>query len=127
MAEFLSRFNAQQDGAWFAQVDGKIVGGIFIDGSRADTEGARLRWFIVDPEYQGLGLGSQLMSTAMVFCQQKQFRRVYLTTFEGLTTARHLYEKHGFKLCGEEDGNHLTGRSFLTEQIFEYISSFASS
>jgi RimJ/RimL family protein N-acetyltransferase len=121
MAEFLSRFDAKHDGVWFAQVNEKIIGSIFIDGSQAKTEGARLRWFILDPEYQGLGVGQQLIETAMRFCRQKQFQRIYLTTFEGLTAARHLYEKHGFKLCGEEDGSHLTGNSELTEQIFEYL------
>lgn len=122
MAEFLSRFNPEHDGAWFAQLEGKLVGGIFIDGNQRDTEGARLRWFILDEAYQGLGIGNLLIDEVMNFCRQKQFSRVYLTTFEGLTTARHLYEKHGFKLCREEDGSHLTGSSELTEQIFEYIS-----
>lgn len=121
MAEFLNRFNPEHDGAWFARVDGNIIGSIIIDGLQAGAEGARLRWFIIDPAHQGLGLGSQLMNMAMDFCRQKQFTRVYLTTFEGLTTARHLYEKHGFKLCGEEDGSHLTGTSTLTEQVFEWF------
>jgi GNAT superfamily N-acetyltransferase len=121
MGEFLSRFDAAHDGAWFAQVEGVIVGGIVIDGGRADDEGARLRWFIIDPAYQGLGLGRRLMDAAMSFCREKGFRRVYLTTFEGLTAARHLYEKHGFELIGEEDGTDLTGSSSLTEQVFECI------
>jgi GNAT superfamily N-acetyltransferase len=71
MAEFLSRFDAEQDGAWFAQIGGKIAGGIVIAGSQADPEEARLRWFIVDPAYQGLGLGSQLMDAAMSFLPPK--------------------------------------------------------
>ncbi|MCL4249422.1 MAG: GNAT family N-acetyltransferase [Anaerolineae bacterium] len=121
MAEFLSRFDAERDGAWFAYVDGQIVGGIFIDGARADDEGARLRWFIIDEAYQGLGLGKRLMDAAMAFCRRQQFRRVYLTTFKGLTAARHLYEKHGFRLCGEEDGTHLTGKASLIEQVFEWV------
>lgn len=122
MAGFLTRFNPEQDGAWFAKLGDEIVGGIFIDGSDAGGEGARLRWFIIDPEYQGRGLGNRLMQAAMDFCSRKGFRRVYLTTFAGLDTARHLYEKHGFKLCGEEDGADLTGKSSLVEQVFEVLS-----
>lgn len=121
MGQFLGRFNEQTDGAWFAQVDDNIVGGIFIDGHQKDDDGARLRWFVIDPDYQGYGIGKQLLNTAMTFCKEKQFQRVYLTTFAGLNTARHLYEKHGFKLCGEMDGQHLTGSSDLTEQVFEYF------
>ena len=121
MAEFLNDFDSKYDGIWFARVDGNIVGSIVICGHPSDTQGARLRWFIIDPDYQGLGLGNRLMNTAMEFCREKQFHRVYLTTFSGLHTARHLYEKHGFKLCGETDGSHLTGKATLIEQVFEYI------
>ncbi len=121
MADFLSRFDAEHDGAWFAEADGKIIGSVIIDGSKAENEGARLRWFIIDPEYHGHGLGKRLMGVAMDFCRHKHFHRVYLTTFAGLNVARHLYESHGFELCGEEDGSHLTGQASLTEQIFEYL------
>lgn len=120
MAVFLSRFDPQQDGAWFAQVDGSIVGGVFIDGHDAAGQGARLRWFIIDPAYQGRGLGNRLIEAAIDFCKGQRFPRVYLTTFAGLDAARHLYEKHGFRLCGTEDGSHLTGKSSLVEQVFEY-------
>lgn len=121
MVEFLSRFEAAHDGAWFAQVDGEVVGSIFIDGSDAQGKGARLRWFIVDPSYHGYGLGQRLIDRAVEFCTQQRFPRVYLTTFAGLNAARYLYEKAGFKLCGEEDGRALTGSAALVEQIFEYF------
>jgi len=120
MSEFLSRFDPAHDGAWFAKTNGQIVGGVFIDGKDALGEGARLRWFIIDPRYQGQGIGNLLMNAAMAFCKQKQFPRVYLTTFAGLVTARHLYEKHGFVQCAEKDGSHLTGKASLVEQVFEY-------
>ena len=62
-----------------------------------------------------------MIEAAIDFCQQKRFPRVYLTTFAGLTSARHLYEKFGFHLCGEEDGSFLTGNASLVEQVFELI------
>jgi ribosomal protein S18 acetylase RimI-like enzyme len=121
LAAFLNRFDAVCDGLWLARDGEKIVGAVVIDGHDAVGEGARLRWFIIDPAYQGYGIGNQLMDAAMNFCQQVGFRRVYLTTFSGLTAARHLYEKHGFVLCREEDGSHLTGKASLVEQVFERI------
>jgi GNAT superfamily N-acetyltransferase len=119
LAAFLSRFDHAHDGAWIAHANGEIVGSIFIDGS--DAEGARLRWFIIAEAYQGRGLGNRLMEEAVSFCKSKGFSRVYLTTFAGLDAARHLYEKFGFRLCAEEDGSHLTGKSSLIEQRFELI------
>ena len=129
MAEFLMRFDPARDGAWFAKVNSDagtsgsaaIIGGIFIDGSDADGLGARLRWFIIDPRYQGYGVGNRLMVAAVSFCRQAGFKRVYLTTFAGLAAARHLYEKYGFRLCSEVDGTHLTGKASMTEQVLELI------
>lgn len=121
LAAFLNRFDRARDGIWLAREGEKIVGAVVIDGFDAAGEGARLRWFIIDPAYQGHGIGNRLMDAAMTFCQDVGFRRVYLTTFSGLTAARHLYEKYGFRLCREEDGSHLTGKSSLVEQVFEWI------
>lgn len=121
LAAFVKRFDPACDGIWLAREGGKVVGAVVIDGHDAAGEGARLRWFIIDPAYQGHGIGNQLMDAAMTFCREVGFRRVYLTTFAGLNAARHLYEKHGFRLCREEDGSHLTGKSSLVEQVFEWI------
>ena len=84
LADFLSHFDPARDGAWFAQASGEVVGGIFIDGHDAQGAGARLRWFILDPAYQGQGVGTRLMDAAIGFCRRQQFPRVYLTTFAGL-------------------------------------------
>ena len=117
LAAFLCRFNATRDGFWAALVDDCMVGSITIDGMEATTRGARLRWFIITPEYQGRDLGKQLMRTAIDFCKQVHYTRVYLTTFAGLDAARHLYEKWGFRLTQETQDSHW-GKT-LTEQVFE--------
>jgi RimJ/RimL family protein N-acetyltransferase len=121
LSEFMSRFQPEQDGAWLARINDRIIGGIFIDGTDSAGEGARLRWFIMDPAYQGRGWGCRLLEKAISFCNHQQFSRVYLTTFAGLETARHLYQVFGFTLCGETDGTHLTGKPSLVEQVFEYF------
>ena len=104
LASFLSRYDEQRDGFWTALVAGNIEGSITIDGSHAAVEGAHLRWFIMSDALRGKGVGNQLMSTAIGFCQSRGYRRVYLWTFEGLNAARHLYEKNGFKLVDQQRG-----------------------
>src|SRR5215213_8839233 len=84
LADLLTRFDATRDKLWVAKHKGRFVGSIAIDGLNADTEGARLRWFIIDPAYQGIGLGNHLMTQALEFCNRVGFKRVYLTTFAGL-------------------------------------------
>ena len=119
LAELLNRFDPARDGVWVAHLNGTIVGTIFIDGHGASTEGARLRWFFTDPRYQGQGIGNRLMQEVMTFCERAGFHRIYLTTFAGLNTARHLYEKFGFTLCHEMDARELTGSDALVEQVLE--------
>jgi GNAT superfamily N-acetyltransferase len=121
LAEFFSKFDAACDGAWIAHVEGRIVGAILIDGQDAAGQGARLRFFILDPAFQGHGLGNRLMREAVDFCKAKKFKRVYLTTFAGLEAARHLYDKFGFHVYYEKDGTHLTGNPDLKEQGLELL------
>ncbi|HXX79279.1 MAG TPA: GNAT family N-acetyltransferase [Ktedonobacteraceae bacterium] len=118
LASFLNRYDESHDGFWVA-VDGqRIVGSITIDGIEAAMQGAHLRWFILDPEYQGKGVGNQLMREAMRFCEEQNFQRVHLSTFAGLAEARHLYEKWGFQLVEEREGD--TWGVFVREQEFEW-------
>lgn len=93
-----------RDGLWLALADGRVEGSIAIDGSRAEGDGAHLRWFITSEEVRGTGIGNALLASAVEFCRHKQYARVYLWTFEGLSAARHLYEKFGFRLVHQQPG-----------------------
>jgi GNAT superfamily N-acetyltransferase len=119
LSAFLDRFDESHDGFWVALVDEQIVGAIAIVGNRKDRTEARLRWFIVAPGRQGLGIGNLLINEAIEFCRRVNFRRVYLTTFVGLDPARHLYEKWGFTLRGETEDT--TWGVTVREQLFELI------
>ena len=98
LSEFVSEFQADRDGLWVAVSDGRFTGSIAIDGKHAETEGARLRWFIVVPAHQGSGIGRALLQQAVAFSWRKGYRSIFLWTFEGLTHARRLYEVIGFRL-----------------------------
>jgi ribosomal protein S18 acetylase RimI-like enzyme len=119
MAEFLSRFDKTRDGFWTVCLKNKVEGSIAIDGIKATTDGAHLRWFILSPEARGRGFGNGLMEEAISFCKKRDYRKIYLCTFEGLYAARHLYEKFGFKLVEENEGTQW-GTSVM-EQKFELI------
>ena len=88
LAEFLNRLNDSRDGFWVAVANHKIIGSIAIDGIKAGSDGAHLRWFILDPEYRGYGYGNVLLKEAIGFCRGRNIHRVYLWTFEGLDAAR---------------------------------------
>jgi GNAT superfamily N-acetyltransferase len=117
LAAFLGRYDEQRDGFWNALAGGGIEGAIAIDGAHADAEGAHLRWCIVSDALRGKGAGNRLMDQAVGFCRGRGYRRVSLWTFEGLDAARHLYEKHGFRLADQQRGTRW-GRE-VNEQKFE--------
>lgn len=119
LSEFLNRFDKNRDGIWTAHSNGKFVGSIIVDGINSEEEGARLRWFILDPNFQGKGIGTLLMEKAIIFCKEKEYKRIYLWTFAGLDAARRLYEKFGFSLCKEHEDNQWG--KIVSEQMFELI------
>jgi GNAT superfamily N-acetyltransferase len=119
MSEFLGRCDDAHDGFWVMSVGSKIVGGVAIDGMESATRGGRLRWFIVDPDFQGQGLGNVLLKEAIGFSGKARLHRLYLHSFSGLDPARHLYEKFGFVLREEHEDD--TWGKRVTEQTFELI------
>lgn len=104
LAEFIGRYDEERDGLWTALLGGRIEGSIAIDGIHAENRGAHLRWFIVSASLHGRGMGSRLIRAATRFCRNRDYRRIYLWTFEGLDPAKHLYEKNGFKLVEQRRG-----------------------
>ncbi len=116
---FVSEFNAERDGFWAATVNGKFAGSVVIDGHNAVAEGARLRWFIVVPEFQGVGLGKQLIFRAVQFCKDRRYPKIFLWTFEGLEAARKLYERQDFRLT-ETHAIDQWGR-LINEQKYELV------
>ena len=105
LSAFVNRLDENRDRLWTVCLDKRVVGSIAIDGIKARSDAAHLRWFILSSRFQGRGLGNQLLNRALAFCREKQYDKVFLWTFKGLDTARHLYEKQGFTLVEEFEGN----------------------
>jgi len=117
LSEFVDAFQESRDGLWVATVGGEFAGSVVVDGREASTEGARLRWFIVVPSFQGTGLGKALLARAVEFCRIRNYPKVFLWTFKGLDAACTLYEGENFRLCRE----HVEAPwgQTITEQLFE--------
>ncbi len=96
MREFVERFNENHDGAWTLIDNGRVEGGVFIDAKNVDTQGCRLRWFIVNERFHGQGAGRALFEPAIEFCRAKRYPRVHLWTVDALERARTLYRRAGF-------------------------------
>ncbi len=117
LAQFLERYIEGRDLLRVAVAGDAFAGSIAVDGSYEGPDGARLRWFIVKQDFQGMGIGNALLNDAMEFCRKAGHSRVHLWTFQGLDSARHLYEKAGFRLTQERPARQW-GREVVNEQKF---------
>jgi DNA-binding MarR family transcriptional regulator/GNAT superfamily N-acetyltransferase len=104
LAEFSSRLGESRNALWTALDSERIVGSVAIDGEDLGAGIAHLRWFIVDDGVRGAGLGRALLNEALAFCDRQGFESIHLWTFQGLATARRLYEHAGFALVEERLG-----------------------
>ncbi len=105
LVEFCGRYDEQRDGLWLVTEAGGVQGSVAIDGLNVKENGAHLRWFITASAVRGTGMGNSLLTSAVEFCRVRGYRRVYLWTFDGLSAARHLYEKFGFQLVQQRRGS----------------------
>jgi DNA-binding MarR family transcriptional regulator/GNAT superfamily N-acetyltransferase len=116
VAEFAGRLDEPRNQVWAATQNDRIVGSIAIDGQDLGNNQAHLRWFILDDGCRGSGVGRQLLSAAVDFCNRQGFAAIHLWTFKGLDAARRLYESFDFELTHEESGNQW-GNTVIEQQF----------
>jgi GNAT superfamily N-acetyltransferase len=97
--EFYKEHSPAKDRIWIAEHEGKTIGAILVK-SRGGS--AQLRYFYIEPEYRGVGLGKKLWSAALDFVHEQGFRSAYLWTTSELARAAYLYTSSGFKLVEEK-------------------------
>ena len=78
------------------ETDGRRMGSVAI--ARADADTAQLRFFLLEPEARGLGLGLRLAESALAFARGAGYRHVFLETISLLTSARAIYTRLGFSV-----------------------------
>ncbi len=116
LAELGQAPRPERDRLWLAELDGRLVGSIGIIGREAGA--AQLRWFLVDPEVRGRGLGRQLLEEALAFCREAGCRSVFLWTVSVLTPAARLYTAAGFHKTEVKPPAALWGTT-ITEERYE--------
>ncbi|MFD2207115.1 bifunctional helix-turn-helix transcriptional regulator/GNAT family N-acetyltransferase [Kiloniella antarctica] len=116
LSDFIPRLSHDRNIILHAVSDDQIVGSIAIDGQDLGKNISHLRWFIVDKKMRGSGLGKELFSHALKFCDKQGFDETHLWTFKGLNVARKLYEQENFTLVDEYIGDQW-GRQVLEQKF----------
>ena len=116
LCEFYEKYNPERDRVWLCEYENRIIGSLLLmDRGKA----AQLRYFLIEPEYRGIGLGTKLMTLYMDFLRECGYRESYLWTTHELGTAAFLYQRFGFKLTEEKDST--TFGKPLREQRYDLV------
>ena len=92
---------------WVAECAGELAGMIALAGDGPDAE---LEDFMVEPEFQGQGVGAALMGVLMDECRLRGFKRVCL---DADPNAESIYQKLGFATVNRSPSRSIPGRSLL--------------
>ena len=117
IAEFYEVYTPEKSRAWVCEHQGKRIG--FLALMERGTI-AQLRYFFMNKNYRGIGLGKRLMELFMTFLKEKEYQSCYLWTTTEQLAAASLYKKFGFKWVEDMPSNSTFDRPVI-EQKYEVV------
>jgi len=100
LCEFHEKYDPQRNRVWVYEHNDRMIGFLLLmDRGHA----AQLRYFLIEPEYRGIGLGAKLLNLYMDFLRECGYKESYLWTTHELPTAAFLYKRLGFKMTEEKE------------------------
>ena len=116
LCEFYEEYDSQRNRVWICEHQRKMIGFLLLmDREQA----AQLRYFLIEPEYRSIGIGSRLMKQYMDFLRQCGYKKSYLWTTHELSTAASIYKRFGFQLTEEKESTSF-GKP-LREQRYDLV------
>lgn len=116
LCEFYEKYDPKRSRVWVCEYTERIIGFLLLM-DRGNT--AQLRYFLIEPEFRGIGLGSKLLRLYMDFLRQCGYQESYLWTTHELTAAASLYKRLGFRMTEEKEST--TFGKALREQRYDLI------
>src|SRR5215210_8227289 len=102
LSEFYESYNPERSRVWVCEHNDRMIGFLLLmDRGPA----AQLRYFLIEPECRGIGLGSKLLKLYLDFLRECRYKESYLWTTHELATAASLYKRLGFQLTEEKESN----------------------
>ena len=100
LCEFYEQYDPSRNRVWVCEHNNRMIGFLLLmDRGRA----AQLRYFLIEPDYRGIGLGSKLLGMCINFLRACGYEESYLWTTHELTAAAALYRRVGYRLTEEKE------------------------
>jgi len=100
LCEFYEKYDEKRNRVWVCEHNGQMIGFLLLMDR---GEVAQLRYFLIEPEYRGVGLGKKLLALYIEFLHECKYKGSYLWTTHELATAAALYKRAGFGLTQEKE------------------------
>ena len=114
-AGFVRDFDPACERCWIAELDGEVVGSVFL--VKKSESAAQLRLLVLDPRARGQGLGRRLTQACIQFAREKGYRKIALWTQSHLAAARAIYKAEGFRKVSRE--KHRSFGKRLVAEVWE--------
>ncbi len=100
LAAFYKNMDSSRERVWIAEHDDRIIGSIALK----DTDNAaQLRYFLIHPDYRGIGLGNRMMELFTAFMKHCEYTSSFLLTEKQLEVAAKLYTKYGYHYVSSQE------------------------
>jgi ribosomal protein S18 acetylase RimI-like enzyme len=109
-------FPRERERLWIVECGERHAGSLALT-DEGDDLGA-VRWFVIDRELRGHGLGRRLVGELLAAAREFGLRGLWLETFSDLRAAAAIYRSVGFEVVSEETAPRW-GRERLTYQRYE--------
>ena len=99
-AGFVRDFQPKYERCWIAEMEGEVVGSIFL--VRKSPTVSKLRLLVIHPRARGQGLGGRMTRACLAFARRAGYRKMVLWTQSHLAAARAIYQREGFRKVSSE-------------------------
>jgi N-acetylglutamate synthase-like GNAT family acetyltransferase len=119
LAEFYKQYDPSRERVWICEHKNSIIGCLLLM-SRGEAT-AQLRYYLLAPDYRGIGLGKKLMNLFIDFLDTSGYSSCYLWTTSELPAAASLYKKFGFVMVEEKPsaafGKDVVEQKYVREKL----------
>ncbi|MHA1960091.1 MAG: N-acetyltransferase family protein [Candidatus Thorarchaeota archaeon] len=117
---WIQRASRNREILLIAHIDGVYAGHLTLQPEEwmASSHAARLGIIVVE-DHRGLGVGRALMIAAEEAAITEGFEKIILSTFDSNTSARVLYESHGYRIVGYRMKHFKMPDGYINEVLYE--------
>lgn len=100
LADFYRNMDAEKECVWLAEYKEEVIGSIALKNT---DDWAQLRYFLINPEFRGIGLGKRMINLFMDFMTNTGYSKSFLLTESQLKIAAHLYGQFGYQYVSKRE------------------------